>query len=291
MGRRVSTVLASSLSLLLVACGSGEPVASSSSTIQTTSTTVRVVQTTTTSTLPVTTTTAGVSTTESSSGLPGDPIDFGPAEGDIVAVIGVAHDDVLNLRAAPGADQDIVAGIPPLFSDLIAAGETRQLAASIWIKVDYSGLEGWVNLRFVAYLGATNDATADVVANLGETPVAETMPELGLIVAESVASDEPKSNIIMSVEPTTGDLGEVTYDVIGLGDDAVRGLRLHVFGQPGIGGFSLASVEATPLCGRGVDDSGLCVLKGNVSRTGPYDHPIRGAVLSSPHQMRPNMTA
>jgi hypothetical protein len=63
----------------------------------------------------------------------------------------------------------------------------------------------------------------------------------------------------MTVEPAVGDLGEVTYDVIGLGDDAVFGFRLHVFGQPGAGGdFSLKSVERTILCGRGVSD-GLCV--------------------------------
>jgi enoyl-CoA hydratase len=37
-------------------------------------------------------------------GLPGEPIDFGPAAGDVLAVIGVSHDDVLNLRSAPGAE-------------------------------------------------------------------------------------------------------------------------------------------------------------------------------------------
>jgi hypothetical protein len=61
------------------------------------------------------------------------------------------------------------------------------------------------------------------------------------------------------VAPSVGDLGEVTYDVIGLGDDAVRGLRLHVFGQPIDEGFSLKTVEMTALCGRGADDDGGCI--------------------------------
>jgi hypothetical protein len=166
---------------------------------------------------------------------------------------------VLNLRAKPGASQDIVAGIPPTYADLVALGETRQLPGGMWIAVDYGTRTGWVNLRYIGYLGATTDPTATIVANLGSTPTAETMLELGRIVAESLASDEPASDLVVSVAPSVGDLGEVTYDVIGLGDDAVRGLRLHVFGQPIDEGFSLKTVEMTALCGRGADDDGGCI--------------------------------
>ncbi len=257
MRRQSSWVRVTTISIVLVACGSAEDATTTSSTTPTPTT--EVVEPTTTTTAPGTTTTRAGSTTTLSSGLPGDPIDFGPAAGDVLAAIGVAHDDVLNLRSAPGADQAILAGIPPLYSELIALGATRQLAASMWIEVDYSGLTGWVNLRFIAYLGATSDATADIVSNLGETPVTETMLELGLMVAESLVSEEPASDLVLAAAPTVGDLGEVTYDVIGLGDDSVRGVRVHVFGQPGNDGFSLDSVEVTPLCGRGVDGGGLCV--------------------------------
>jgi hypothetical protein len=260
MRRNRSWIFAITLSLVLVGCGSGEDVATSTSSIPATTTTV-VLQSTTTSTVQVstTTTTVAASTTTSASGLPGDPIDFGPAEGDILAVVGVAHDDVLNLRSLPGGDQEILAGIPPLYSDLIALGATRQLAASMWIEVDYSGLEGWVNLRFIAYLGATDDITTQIVSNLGETPVAGTMPELGLIVAESIIAEAPDASVVMSAAPTVGDLGEVTYDIVGFEDDSVRGSRIHVFGQPGNSGFSLLSVEVTPFCSRGVDQDGFCV--------------------------------
>ena len=81
-----------------------------------------------------------------------------------------------------------------------------------------------------------------------------------VIVAESLASEEPPSRIVMSVAPTVGDLGEVTYDVVGIGDDAVRGFRLHVFATPDEGGegFVLKSVEQTVLCGRGLSGV-LCV--------------------------------
>lgn len=242
--------------MVLVACGSAEVSLTTSSMTPPTTT---VAEPATTTTAPATTTTSADSTTTSSSGLPGDPIEFGPAAGDILAVIGVAHDDVLNLRSAPGADQQILTGIPPLYSELLALGATRQLAASMWIEVDYSGLTGWVNLRFITYLGATSDITAQIVSNLGETPVAESMLELGLIVAESFLTEAPDATLIMSAAPTVGDLGEVTYDIVGSGDDSVGGSRIHVFGQPADGGFSLDAVEGTPFCSRGLGLNDECI--------------------------------
>jgi Ca2+-binding RTX toxin-like protein len=172
-------------------------------------------------------------------------------------VVGVAHDDALNLRAAPGADQEILEGIPPTYDALAAVGQTRQLPGSLWIAVDYEGTEGWVNLTFIGYLGDTTDITHTVTEQLGGTSGAETMLELGLIVAEGVAGDT-SADIVMSVAPTVGDLGEVTFDVTGFEDDSVRGSRLHVFGQPIDEAFLLASVEETVICGRGVD-AGACV--------------------------------
>jgi galactitol-specific phosphotransferase system IIB component len=254
-------VLAVSM-LILGACGDDAASSTTTTTVieDTTSSlaTTTTTMETTTSTTAATTTSAPATTTTSSSELPGEPIDFGPAAGDTLAVIGVAHDDVLNLRVAPGADQDIVEGIPPTYDALTAVGQTRQLPGSFWIAVDYQGTEGWVNLRYVGYLGDTTDATQTVIGDLGEVPGAETMLELGFIVAESFASEEPVSEIVLVVAPTVGDLGEITYDVIGLGDDAMRGVRVHVFGEPIVEAFTLDTVEVTTLCGRGVD-AGACV--------------------------------
>jgi hypothetical protein len=87
------------------------------------------------------------------------------------------------------------------------------------------------------------------------------MEQLGQIVAASQAStDDPESRITLTVAPTVGDLGEVTFDVVGLADDSVLGVRLHVFGDPSGGaGFVLDTVELTVLCGRGGGGDGLCV--------------------------------
>jgi hypothetical protein len=144
---------------------------------------------------------------------------------------------------------------------MIATGRARSLPQSIWFEVDAEGVTGWVSSAFVGFLGLTDDATAEVIETLGDTPTAETMLDLGLIVAEVMSSDEPPSRIVMSVGPTVGDLGEVTYDVVGLGDDALGGIRLHIFGDPAEGGegFVLSNVERTFICSRGVTDDGFCL--------------------------------
>lgn len=178
-----------------------------------------------------------------------------------MAVVGVEHDDVLNVRVAPGTESAIAAELAPTASGLIATGHSRSLPGSIWFEVEVDDVVGWVSSAFVGYLGLTDDATAEVIATLGETPGAETMLDLGLIVAEVMTSEEPPSRIVMSVAPTVGDLGEVTYDVVGLGDDALGGVRLHVFGDPAGGGegFVLSNVERTVICSRGVTDDGFCL--------------------------------
>lgn len=244
-----------SLALLLIAA-CGDPGADTTTTSPATTTTSIA-----TTTSASTTTTTAPTTTTSDDDLPGDPIDSGPAAGDEIAVVGVAHDDVLNVRAAPGTDSEVVAELDPTATGLIATGRARSLPESIWFEVEVAGVTGWVSSAFVGYLGLTDDATAEVIEALGDMPGAETMLDLGLIVAEAMSSDEPPSRIVMSVAPTVGDLGEVTYDVVGLGDDALGGVRLHVFGDPAEGGegFVLSNVERTFICSRGVTADGLCV--------------------------------
>ena len=193
--------------------------------------------------------------------LPGEAFDIGPAAGDVIAVVGVAHDDVLFMRNGPGAGYEPVVELDPLADDLVATGRHRLLESSIWSEIEAEGFRGWVNSRFIGYIGTVDDLTANVVADLGEIPVAETMLDLGEIVAKSFEGEESGFRYEMSVAPSVGDLGEVTYDVVGLADDSLFGYRLHIFGQPTDGGegFSLMSVEATAICGRGITAEGFCV--------------------------------
>lgn len=249
------SLLAVALTLMSSACGNGSEGATTSTIPPATTTT----STSTTESQPTTTsfeTTTSLSTTTTT--LPGEPIEFGPMEGDDVMVIGVSYNDVLNLRELPGTSFPVVAEIPPDYRELIALGNTRDIGPSFWIELDYEGTTGWVHFGFIAFEGVTDDMTAFVVDQLGERPTAATMPDLGLVVVDVFASDDPESSVVQVTEATVGDLGEVTFDVVGLGDDAVRGLRLHVFAEPLTDGFGLRTVEVTTLCSRGVTDDFLC---------------------------------
>lgn len=173
-------------------------------------------------------------------------------------MVGVEHDDVLNVRHIPGVEGEIVAMAAPTADDLVALGHTRLLERSAWYEVSLGATSGWVNSRFVAHLGGVDDATAEVVAALGSYPIASTLTDLAGIVSDVYASTEPASRVTISVAPTSGDLGEITTDVVGVGDDSIAGFRLHVFAQPDGESWSLKSVERTTLCLRGVWEE-LCV--------------------------------
>lgn len=185
--------------------------------------------------------------------LPGEAFDLTPGEGATLAVVGVRFDDTLNVRRTPGTDGDVVTELAPTAADFVATGRARMLTRSIWWEVTTAdGVVGWVGAGFTAKVGPTFDTTASVIDELGYRPEEATMSDLGLLVLETVDRDpDVPSDFVMSVEADeTGDLGEVTFDLVGLGDDSVRAVRLHVFGEPLASGdgFSLRSVEQTDMC-------------------------------------------
>ncbi len=199
--------------------------------------------------------------TASPEDLAGEPFDGPPLNGSPAAldVIGVAADDVLNVRAGPGTDAAVVTTLDPLATEVAATGRARLLPGSIWLEVEVGATTGWANGSFLAFLGATDDITARILEDAGARPSAPELEELATDVAALVASDDPPSRVVVSDGPSVGDLGEVTVDVVGLGDDAQRGFRLVVFAEPDGDGWSLRTVEATSLCGRGTTVDGLCV--------------------------------
>ena len=259
MKRRI--MLCAAVALLVAACGDSDDGSATTAVPTTATTTTTTTQPTTTTTSPAAATTTEAPTTTitepptTTTTLAGEPFDLGfPREGDVLSVVGVAFDDLLNVREGPG-NTPIVGVLDPGEGGVFASGRARLLPTTIWWEID--GI-GWANASFLAYVGQTDDATAELVAGLGEYPTADTMAELGATVAGFFASDDPPSDVVMVVAPTVGDLGQVTFDVIGLGDDALRGFRLLVLAEPVADGFSLTSVERTSLCGRGLSN-GLCV--------------------------------
>ena len=223
--------------------------------------------------------------------LPGTPYEFGPAAGTGLAVVGVSHNGTLNVRDVPngeviarlgnvmdgvrdpavqvrGANSDEIIATLDLTKGVVATGNTRKLPTTVWYEFQFGDMVGWASSAYLAPLGFTDDATSAIVAILGETPVADTLLELGLRVANVMASDEPPSSIVVSAAPSVFEaLGEMTVDVVNIGDDSVLGFRLHIFAQPAEdwtqddpGPFTLKSVESTLMChsSRGVSEEGLC---------------------------------
>ena len=236
---------------------------------------------------PPTTDPAGVTTVP----LPGEPSDFGPAEGAALVVVGVDHDDVLNVRDVPAGEIIATLGLlnpyvgllevreapsgeilasPDSWEDaIVATGRTRALPTTTWHELRVAGLTGWSSAAHLAQLGATDDVTAHIIELLGQGLQADAMLDLGFMVAETMASDEPPSRVVVSVAPFVFEaIGEITIDVLNIGDDSVMGFRLGIFADAGEdwmsespGPFTLRVVSSTVLCypSRGVTEDGLCL--------------------------------
>lgn len=249
--RTVSALLAGLL--LLAACGDDD--------VQSTS------ADDTTTTVDATTTSVDETTTSSTSSttpreLPGEAVDIFPYEDAELGVIGVEADDVLNVRAGPGVDFDVVAELDPLADGIVATGHNRSVDDGFWAEVTVDGETGWANVMFLSHLGRVEDITAEIAPDTDDRPRGDTMAHLGRLIAEQRTSDQsPQTDIVVVDGPSVdGDLGEITIDLVGFGDDALGGERLHIFGQEGEGGesFVLRTVERTLLCIRAVTDDGLC---------------------------------
>lgn len=245
-----AVALLSALLLVLAACGDDDSDVDAGATSTTESTT---------STTPAETT----STTAAAGELPGEQIDIFPYEGATLAVVGVAADDVLNVRVGPGAGFDVAFTLEPTGSAM-ATGVNRQLdGGQIWAQVEQGGSSGWANTAFLLQPGQVTDETAALYPTPADRPSAETLTQLATAVADQVSSEEPPSEVTIVEGPTVGDessLSEVTVDVIGLGDDALGGYRLHLFAEEDAGGesFTLRTVEQQLLCLRGVTAENLC---------------------------------
>lgn len=211
--------------------------------------------------------TAVVPTTKapaSAAPLPGERIEIYPYEGARLAVVGVAADDTLNVRTGPGTDYPVAFTLEPLANDIRATGHNR-IGEGAWAEVDVGGRTGWASLAFLLQPGLVDDVTARWYPSPSDRPSATTMTALAQAVErrwrqESIGSDgseEPGSRVVVVDGPHSGDLGEVTIDVLGLQDDALGAVRLHVFAERAAGRFTVRTVEVTELCRRGVTD-GKC---------------------------------
>lgn len=203
-------------------------------------------------------------TTKSSNGapLPGERVEMFPYEGAKLAVVGVAADDTLHVRSGPGTEFDVVFDLDPMAMNATATGHNRSVGeGGFWSEISANGRTGWASTAFLLQPGQVHDITAALFPTPADRPKARTMLELGQTVARLRAGDDPEPDIVVVDQPAVGDLGEITVDIIGLGDDSIGGERLKIFAEPGPSdeSFTVRTVEATTFCSRGVTDDRLCV--------------------------------
>ena len=168
------------------------------------------------------------------------------------------YSDSLNVREGPGVSHAILTTLEIRASNVRALGMTWSRPESIWYGVDIDGVQGWASAKFLSQEGGTFDFKSQVVEEVGGIPSSDSLVQLGIDVANVLASEDPPSLIVQSGRQVVGDLGEVVFDVLRLGDDALYGYRLHVFASNDGGTWSLRSLEATLFCLRGTD-RGFCV--------------------------------
>jgi hypothetical protein len=242
------------------ACGSRAGTAEvTASVVPTTSVSVAATSTATATSSATTSDGSPTLRTVTAEPLPGEAIDAGPKAGQALAVVGVEAGHALVVRRLPGPASEAVTTLGAVATGAVSTGRSRLVGATIWDEVAVHGTTGWAEGSHLALPAHTTDLTAEAVAKLGRRPAAATMRALGSAVAGAYTSTEPPSIVVVTVDSSVGDLGEITMDVVGLGDDSVAAIRLHVFGAPTSGSFTLKSVEGTPFCYRGVSAAGRCV--------------------------------
>ena len=64
-------------------------------------------------------------------------------------VVGVAEDDVLYVRSKPGPQNTYVGKIPADGVDIQILEGSERVGQSTWVRVNYKGITGWVNSRFL----------------------------------------------------------------------------------------------------------------------------------------------
>ncbi len=222
--------------------------------------------------------------------LRGEPYEFGPQSDAALFVVGVSHDEVLNVRDTPAGT--VVATLDPLNlaggrapfvtvrdaagttvaeselrTAITATGQARQLPTTVWYQFRAAGITGWSSAAYLAEMGAPDDFTAEARAGLGDDLATDTMEELGRRVAELLASEEPQSRIVVTARAGVAEgVADIGLDIIGLADDSLLGYRIAVSADPAgnwltdddPGPYTLSFVERTAICRRGVSPGGLC---------------------------------
>lgn len=158
-------------------------------------------------------------------------------------VVGVVHDDQLNVRSRPDASAPVLARLSPTATSV----EVTTRRQGEWRQVKVDGQTGWAHGRYLAQFGEPADATQEARA----AGIAPTRAEVVRVVARRMGGEGSKVTTA-----TTG--RKPVVDVLGVEDDSLLGTRLRLVIVPGEAGFEVRRATAQPICARGVTAQGQC---------------------------------
>ncbi len=107
-------------------------------------------------------------------------------------VVFVDAQDVLNVRSAPGINNNLVGSLAPDADGISITGPGSMTAGSIWVPIEYAGLAGWVNSRFLT-------TTIDAFAFCKDTAVLDLVEML-----ETAVQTKDSSMLAQLVHPNRG---------------------------------------------------------------------------------------
>ena len=164
------------------------------------------------------------------------------------SVVGVAHNDKLNVRKAPNAGAAVLTRLGPTATRIKATGKRQ----GQWWQLSTAQGQGWANSRYLGQLGKPVDITAEA-REIGIAPTAAAL--VRKVVRSQAAMGEGELRGPVTAARSSG---QFTVDVLGYADDAIAGERFIVRTFPGEAGFQVRSASATPICARAVTKEGLC---------------------------------
>lgn len=185
--------------------------------------------------------------------LPGESVMTFFTEPRTANVVRVAAGDALFVRASPDPRAAEVGQLPPT-GEVALAGRERQIDEALWTEVRLNDGVGWVNVRFLGFLGESRDITSEV-ANVGARENGET---LAADIAQTWPGHTEEAGMQRVTVLRTDDDLRYVIDVVGYRDTSIRGERLDLRFEPSDDGVELQSAESTWICIRGVGESGLC---------------------------------
>lgn len=164
------------------------------------------------------------------------------------STVGVARGDRLNVRksASPGAP--VLARLAPVSHQVVVTGKEKTVGDELWREVRVKSVRGWVNARYLGYLGKAS-SHADLIGSLD---IGATRVEVARKAANALGLARPRV-VVKAAHPV------VILDVLGEEDDAVRGSRLRVKVGYGEAGFQVRELHTRPICARGLSAEGLCL--------------------------------